>query len=154
MSFLRCEDGPLYTSVCDSATVEQFSTVVTEGSNSGVSAPLYVDLRHAPFKQMCLTVSAPLTVTNTDDSVYGVSVGVQLFRGRSVDIANLVDSNTLYATLPNGDVASSTSLTPVLLHRVAPGEYTVRVNAASSSANSFSVFGRINVCATLTQLVL
>jgi hypothetical protein len=154
MSYLCCEDGPLYTSICDSTPVDSFATVVTEGSNSGFSAPFYVDLRRAPFKQMCVTVSAPLTVTNTDDSVYGVSVAVQLFRGRSVDIANLIDGNTLYATLPNGDVASSTSLTPVLLHRVAPGEYTVRIFASSSSNNSFDVSGRINVGATLSQLVL
>jgi hypothetical protein len=160
MSYLCCEEGPVYTSVCAKSDVDITTVITTVGqvrTNTVTTEPFHIDLRHAPYKQMCVTVSAPLTLRNGDNATTATVV-LQLYSGRSTSLANFVDSTELTTSLADGDGADIyAAVTPVLLHRVAPGEYTVVLSVSSSNTDTGNVIrasGRINVCATLNQLVL
>jgi hypothetical protein len=150
MSFLCCEDAGVYTSICESFDVPE-GTITPTGI-----APFHIDLRRSPFRQMCLSVVIPLTLQVSAETV--VTVIVTLYRGRSTSQADIVKVTPNFlqtVAAPTAQLNLFTTMTPALLHKVPPGEYTILVVVSPSNAATVSVVsGQVNASAVLSQLTL
>jgi hypothetical protein len=144
MSFLCCEDAGVYTSICESFDV-------TFETDTGF-APVHIDLRRSPFRQMCLTVIAPLTFQVSNATV--VTVTLTLYKGRSISQADIVKvTPNVIVSVPTGGMFAS--VTPALLHKVPPGEYTIQISASlTGEASIVTAYGLVNAGAVLSQLTL
>ena len=150
MSYLCCEDAGVYTSICESFDVPQGAI-----TPSGL-APFHIDLRRSPFRQMCLSVVIPLTLQVSAETV--VTVIVTLYKGRSTSQADIVKVTPNFlqtVAAPSDELSLFTTMTPALLQKVPPGEYTIQIAiAASNSATVSVVSGQVNASAVLSQLTL
>ncbi len=126
----------MYTSVCASVDVN----IQEDITDPLLLSPLFIDLRRAPWRQMCLTVVAPLT--------FRVS-------GRSLGQADIVKvAPNMSVTVIGGEIELFASVTPALLHKVPPGEYAIQISVSTSSGTVTSVAGSINASAVLSQLAV
>jgi hypothetical protein len=149
LSFLCCEDAGVYTSVCASVDVN----IQEDITDPLLLGPLFIDLRRAPWRQMCLTVVAPLTFRVSGTTVF--SATLTLFKGRSLGQADIVKvAPNMSVTVIGGEIELFTSVTPALLHKVPPGEYAIQISVSTSSGTVTSVAGSINASAVLSQLAV
>jgi hypothetical protein len=152
-SFFSCEPSPVTTSLCFSEDVSIFDAEDGEAH----SIPFYVDLRRAPWRNMCVTVGANLQLTNSTDAPVNVGVTLRLFKGRSTNSADQIEHKTLTTTLLGAGTVplpvAFATVAPTLLVKVPPGEYTVLLTSQEISVN-VAASGWVNVAAVLSQLPL
>jgi hypothetical protein len=150
MSFVCCETLPTTITSCASADVlpatEQTAGIFT-------SADVVLDVSRAPYRRVCITVSAPVYLFYSSGNDEGDSaVTLSLYRNGVLDPVDEV----ILRTYVNTD-EQHVSVTPILVHQADPGVFhaTLTVTYPNPAAQSlFEVTGRINITASVANLAL
>jgi hypothetical protein len=156
MSLVCCETLPTTITSCASEDISIVSVIGPPLTKT--SQNVLIDVSRAPYRRVCITVSAPVSLYYDSDTYFGTSdVTLSLYRN---GVLASIASVQLSATIPVIPEASAqkVSLTPILVHQADPGVFHATLTATYSNQTgagaSFHVDGRINISASVASLAL
>jgi hypothetical protein len=152
MSFVCCETPATALTFCTSALIDtQIPDTGSIVDGKYISNPVLIDVSRAPYRRVCISVIAPVTLTHGSETAFEARVELTLYREGS---AGAIVSRRVTVSLAAG---AHSSVTPALVQQVDPGRYNIVLSVFGPvpvSENNPSIVGHINVTASLVTLPL